>query len=145
VAPAITHFLVGAALLLFVAALLTVRYGVDRRNAFWIIPLGGIWGLLPDIHHIAPVLASELYAFHNMPWADLFAFHYTLDREFVRDRYYHSVIGSIVLFCLASGVSGGQNVWKHDLRRPTLGSSGLHSPFSRQQLRRVAPPLHSSQ
>jgi len=53
VAPAITHFLVGAAILLSIAVPLAMRYDVDREHAIWLVPLGGIWGLAPDAHHIA--------------------------------------------------------------------------------------------
>lgn len=103
-APAITHFLVGAALLLLIATPIVLRYDIDREHAIWLIPLGGVWGLLPDVHHIAPVYTTELYAFHNSPWADLFALHYTLDRPAIRARYLESVFGSIGLFIGAVAV-----------------------------------------
>lgn len=102
-APAITHFLVGAAIALSVAAPLVLRYDIDREHAIWLVPLGGIWGLVPDAHHIAPIYAETLYAFHNSPWADVFGLHYTLDRPTVRARYYASVFGAIVAFSLATG------------------------------------------
>ena len=100
-APAIAHFLVGAALLLLAFAPIALRYDVSREHAIWLIPLGGIWGLLPDVHHIAPIFQAELYALHNTAWMDLFALHYTLDRPAVRARYYESVFGSIVFFTVA--------------------------------------------
>ncbi|GAB6878865.1 hypothetical protein JCM17823_11390 [Halorubrum gandharaense] len=103
-APAITHFLVGAALVLLSAVPLVLRYEIDREHAIWLIPVGGVWGLAPDIHHIAPVFADTLYAFHNTPWADLFGLHYTLDRPAIRARYYESVFGSIVFFVVGVGV-----------------------------------------
>ena len=102
-APAITHFLVGAAIALSVAAPLVLRYDIDREHAIWLVPLGGIWGLAPDAHHIAPIYAETLYAFHNSPWADVFGLHYTLDRPTVRARYYAGVFGAIVAFSLATG------------------------------------------
>ena len=102
-APAITHFLVGAAILLSIAVPIAMRYDVDREHAIWLVPLGGIWGLAPDAHHIAPIYAETLYAFHNSPWADVFGLHYTLDRPTVRARYYESVFGAIVAFSLATG------------------------------------------
>lgn len=97
-APAIVHFLVGAALLVALATPLFLRYGFDREHAIWLIPLGGIWGLFPDLHHITPIYSVELYALHGTPWTDLFAFHYALDRPAVRARYHGSVFGSIALF-----------------------------------------------
>ncbi|MEZ3165567.1 hypothetical protein [Halorubrum miltondacostae] len=103
-APAIAHFLLGATLLLTAAVPFVLRYDFDREHAIWLIPLGGLWGLAPDIHNIAPIAAESLYALHNTPWADLFGFHYTLDRPAVRARYDASVFGSITAFLI--GVAG---------------------------------------
>jgi hypothetical protein len=100
-APAIAHFLLGATLLLTAAVPIALRYDFDREHAIWLIPLGGVWGLAPDIHNIAPIVAESLYALHNTPWADLFGFHYTLDRPAVRARYDASVFGSITAFLIA--------------------------------------------
>ena len=100
-APAIAHFLIGAACLLTAAVPVVLRYDLDREHAIWLIPLGGIWGLIPDLHNIAPVFVETLYAFHNTPWADIFGFHYTLDRPAVRAQYEASVFGSITVFLIA--------------------------------------------
>lgn len=100
-APAIAHFLFGATLLLAMAVPIVLRYNFDREHAIWLIPLGGLWGLAPDIHNIAPIAAESLYALHNTPWTDLFGFHYTLDRPAVRARYDASVFGSITAFLIA--------------------------------------------
>ena len=100
-APAIAHFLIGAACLLTAAVPVVLRYDIDREHAIWLIPLGGIWGLIPDLHNIAPVFVETLYAFHNTPWADIFGFHYTLDRPAVRAQYEASVFGSITVFLIA--------------------------------------------
>lgn len=100
-APAITHFLIGAALLLFIVRPVALRYDINRENVIWLIPLGGLWGIAPDVHHIDPVFADTLYAFHNSPWADLFGLHYTLDRQAVRARYYETVFGAIGVFILS--------------------------------------------
>ncbi len=100
-APAIVHFLIGAALLLTAAVPIVLRYDVNREHAIWLIPLGGIWGLIPDVHNIAPMFVESLYAFHNTPWADVFAFHYTLDRTAIRAQYEASVFGSITIFLIA--------------------------------------------
>lgn len=83
-APAIAHFLVGASLLLLLAAPLAVRYGTVRRHGIALLAIGGLWGLLPDVHHVTPVYEEPLYAFHRSAWVDLFAFHYTLDLPPVR-------------------------------------------------------------
>ncbi len=97
-APAITHFLVGAAILLVVATPFAMVRRVHPVVPIWLVLIGGLWGLFPDIHHIAPVYADELRQFHNSPWADLFAFHYTLDRPYVRRQFYPSIIGGMVAF-----------------------------------------------
>ncbi|RQG96170.1 hypothetical protein [Natrarchaeobius oligotrophus] len=106
-APAIAHFLVGASLLLVLVAPLALRYGIDREHAIWLIPLGGLWGLAPDVHHVTPLFESRLYAFHNSPWADLFALHYTLDRGAIRALYLESVFASIALFIVAVAIFWG--------------------------------------
>ena len=100
-APAIAHFLLGASLALTAAVPLVLRYDFDREHAIWLIPLGGVWGLIPDIHNIAPIMGESVYALHNTPWADLFGFHYTLDRPAVRARYEASVFGSLTVFLIA--------------------------------------------
>ena len=100
-APAIVHFLVGASILLLVAVPFAYRYEVGQRWALWLVGIGGIWGLFPDVHHITPIYGTELRAFHHSPWADLFAFHYTLDRPAVRSRPMESIFGSILLFLIA--------------------------------------------
>ena len=100
-APAIAHFLLGAACLLTAAVPVVLRYDINREYALWLIPLGGVWGLVPDFHNIAPVFVESLYAFHNTAWADLFGFHYTLDRPAIRAQYEASVFGSIVVFVIA--------------------------------------------
>ena len=124
-APAITHFLFGAAVSLLLVVPLALRYDIDREVALWLIPIGGVWGLFPDVHHITPVFEAELYALHNSPWVDLFAFHYTLDRPAVRARYDESVFGSIALFILSIATFWGSthssatgNRWLR--RRPVI-------------------------
>jgi hypothetical protein len=78
-APAVAHFLVGAAILLLVAAPFCLRYQVDREYGLVLVPVGGLWGITPDFHNIAPIGTAALYRFHNSPWVDLFGLHYTLD------------------------------------------------------------------
>ena len=100
-APAIVHFLVGASILLFVVVPFAYRYEVGQRWGLWLVGIGGVWGLFPDVHHITPIYETELRAFHHSTWADLFAFHYTLDRPAVRSRQMESIFGSILLFLIA--------------------------------------------
>ena len=100
-APAIVHFLLGAALFLLVAVPFAYRYEMGQRWALWLVVIGGVWGLFPDVHHITPVYETELRALHHSAWADLFAFHYTLDRPAVRSRSIESIFASVLLFLSA--------------------------------------------
>jgi hypothetical protein len=109
-APAIAHFLVGASLLLLLAAPLAVRYGPVRRHGIAVLTVGGLWGLFPDLHHVTPVYEEPLYAFHMSPWVDLFAFHYTLDLPPIREAGIGEIelpavlvfLGAAAVFTLAS-------------------------------------------
>lgn len=126
-APAITHFLVGASILLLVATPVALRYRLSPWIPLWLVSLGGLWGLGPDIHHIAPVYETELRAFHDSAWADLFAFHYTLDRPSVRARYTESVLASILCFLGAVGAftlagTVGRQTGTDDARPPEFAS-----------------------
>lgn len=100
-APAIVHFLCGAALFLFIAAPFALRYRSDRRWELWLVLAGGVWGLVPDVHHISPVYQKRVHAIHDSPVVDIFAFHYTLDRPAIRALYIESIFVSILLFLLA--------------------------------------------
>ncbi|CDK39358.1 hypothetical protein [Halorubrum sp. AJ67] len=97
-APAITHFLVGASLCLLAAVPFIIRSDTDPLVITWLIPIGGIWGILPDVHHVAPVFATELYAIHGSPWVSLCAFHYPLDTLAVRHRAHASIFLAIAGF-----------------------------------------------
>ena len=103
-APAIAHFLVGASVLLVGAVPFLLRYDVDREYTLWLVPLGGVWGLLPDFHHIAPIGRDTLYAVHNSSWVEVFALHYTLDRTTIRLLYHESIFVTVALFTLAVAV-----------------------------------------
>lgn len=97
-APALVHFLVGASLVLLLATPIALRYELSPGWPLWLVLVGGLWGLGPDLHNVAPVFETTLRAFHESPWADLFAGHYTLDRPAVRVRHVASVFGAIVVF-----------------------------------------------
>lgn len=100
-APAIAHFLIGAGLLLIVVAPIAYRYDLDHTLTPALVPIGGIWGILPDIHHVTPIYQAQLRAIHRSPWMDLFAFHYLLDTPTVRGMYHETVFGSILFFSIA--------------------------------------------
>ncbi|GGI95276.1 hypothetical protein GCM10008995_01820 [Halobellus salinus] len=97
-APAITHFLVGASLLLYVALIALLRYEFPVEHTLWVVPIGGVWGVVPDFHHIAPAYNDALYAFHASPWVEVFALHYTLDRAAIRAQYHESIFAAIAVF-----------------------------------------------
>ena len=99
-APALVHFLGGAAILLALATPIAFADGRARRAGLWLVVAGGLWGLLPDLHHVAPVARGELRAFHDSLAANGCAFHYTLDSPAVRERTLASLAGSIAAFCL---------------------------------------------
>lgn len=90
-------------LALLCATPLALRYQLAPWAPLWLVVCGGLWGHGPDVHHIAPLYETQLYALHTSPWADLFAFHSTLDRPAVRARYTASVFGS--LLCVLAAVS----------------------------------------
>lgn len=97
-APAIAHFLAGAAILLFLMTPFAFRYNTDRNWALWLVPLGGVWGLLPDFHHVSPFAAEWLYEKHTASWVDVFALHHTLDRPTIRGLYHETIFWSIAVF-----------------------------------------------
>ncbi|NUB91480.1 hypothetical protein HT576_10665 [Haloterrigena sp. SYSU A121-1] len=102
-APAIVHFLVGASILLVLATPVALHDERVRRVDLWLVLGGGVWGLGPDLHNVAPAFRSQLHAFHDSLWAVPFAFHYALDSQAVRARPLAGIAGSILLFCLAVG------------------------------------------
>ena len=104
-APAIVHFLVGATIVLLLAVPFAVRFDFVRRHGVALATIGGLWGLFPDIHHVAPVYDEPLRALHVSVWADLFAFHYTLDRPPVREfSRYGSAFAATLVFLPVAGL-----------------------------------------
>jgi len=97
-APALVHFFVGASLLLLVATPVALQAPLPPRWLFWLVVVGGLWGLFPDVHHIAPVFEAELRALHRSPWIEIFAFHETFDQPAVRRRRLASLVGASLLF-----------------------------------------------
>lgn len=72
----LAHFAVGGIL----TALVVTIVLPDVRYPRLIVTLGGVWGIVPDGWRITPINRNAFEAFHASPWADLFWFHYTLDR-----------------------------------------------------------------
>jgi hypothetical protein len=103
-AYAIVHFLVGASLLLLLAAPLALRFERVQDSALLLVTGGGLWGLVPDAHHISPFFREQMYAIHETPFVDVFAFHYMLDLDPVRDRPNIAIFVSLALFCISVAV-----------------------------------------
>lgn len=103
-APAITHFLVGATIVLLVVAFLALRYDVDRTWAVWLVIAGGVWGLVPDFHNVTSTYHAPFRALHDSPRADLFGLHYTLDRDVVRAHDEATILVSIAAVVVATTV-----------------------------------------
>ena len=72
---AITHFAVGGALTAVVALYLLPPSRYARTSVLF----GGLWAMVPDVHWVTPVFATELYGFHSSVFANVFWFHETLD------------------------------------------------------------------
>lgn len=72
---AITHFAVGGTLTTLVLLYLLP----PTRYARSLVLVGGLWAMVPDVHRISPVFATQLRAFHGSTIADAFWLHRTLD------------------------------------------------------------------
>lgn len=73
-ARALVHFLVGASFVVLLATPLALRYETGRRHGLVLATAGGMWGMFPDLHHVAPVYGGPIRTFHQSVWADLGAF-----------------------------------------------------------------------
>ncbi|WP_049927375.1 hypothetical protein [Halopiger goleimassiliensis] len=102
-APALVHFLVGAALALVVGLPFVLRSG-RQQHALWVVVSGGIWGMLPDVHRVTPLFADLLSVLHDSRWGNVFAAHYTLDRPPFDNRPLGSIAGAVLTFVLAVGL-----------------------------------------
>ncbi|WP_233561689.1 hypothetical protein [Halorubrum sp. Atlit-28R] len=80
---AITHFAVGG----ICTALVALYLLPPTRYARTLVLLGGGWGMLPDVHWVAPLYASELKALHSSVFTNIFWFHQTLDVVDPTDSY----------------------------------------------------------
>ncbi|WP_434522767.1 hypothetical protein [Halorubrum sp. AS12] len=80
---AITHFAVGG----ICTALVALYLLPPTRYARTLVLLGGGWGMLPDVHWVAPLYAAELKALHSSVFTNIFWFHQTLDVVDPTDSY----------------------------------------------------------
>ncbi len=111
-APAIVHFTVGFVIVLAVLWLVPItRYRLT--GAF----LGGIWGVGPDAHHLFDGARGEqLRELHDSSIADVFFFHYTLDRPFFRALDIELTFLSLA----ALGVAFLLYDWRFGRRKPAV-------------------------
>ncbi|AHG01029.1 hypothetical protein HALLA_13455 [Halostagnicola larsenii XH-48] len=127
-APSLVHFLAGATLALFVATPLALRGHLTRRH-LWIVAIGGLWGMFPDVNYATPVFQTELATLHGSRWANLFAAHHALDQPAFATRELLSTgaavtgfVGAVACFTSASlvgehGRRGSGSPWNHLLAR----------------------------
>lgn len=115
-ALAIVHFTVGFVVVLAVLWIVPItRYRLT--GAF----LGGIWGVAPDAHHLFDGARSErIREIHDSSVADVFFFHYTLDRPFFRALNIELVFLSLAVL----GVAFLLHDWRFGRRTPAVSLVG---------------------
>ena len=80
---AIAHFAVGS----LGTALLLALVAPRLLRSPTLLVVGGVWGMIPDLHQISPVVTDALHALHRSPAADLFWFHGLMDRVDPTDSF----------------------------------------------------------
>lgn len=115
-APAIVHFTAGFVIVLAVLWIVPLtRYRLT--GAF----LGGIWGVGPDAHNLFDGARSErIRDVHDSSAADMFFFHYTLDRPFFRELSIELTFLSLA----ALGVTFLLYDWRFGRRAPAVRLMG---------------------
>lgn len=73
---AIAHFAVGVAATALLVTLLAPRF----LHSPTVLVAGGLWAIVPDVHHVLPAGSSTVRALHVSVWSDLFWFHHYIDR-----------------------------------------------------------------
>lgn len=76
------------------------------RHARTLVLLCGGWGMLPDVHWVAPVYATELKALHGSVFTNIFWFYHTLDLTDSADSY---TMAALVLRAFVFVVSLGDH------------------------------------
>jgi len=130
-APAIVHFTAGFVTVLAVLWVVPItRYRLT--GAF----LGGIWGVAPDVHNLfGGTRAEQLRVVHDSPAADVFFFHYTLDRPFFRELSIELTFLSLA----ALGVAFVLYDWRFGRREPAVRLFGnSNEPQDRTETENVS-------
>jgi hypothetical protein len=118
---ALTHFAVGATM----TALVTMYLLPPTRYARTLVVLGGIWGMLPDVHWVAPVYAAELKAFHGSVFMNVFWFHEALDVLDPTDSYTVAAAALGVFI----GVTLLGDRWEYTIRERAAPAMATGSPI----------------
>jgi len=72
---AIAHFAVGA----MATALLLTLVAPRLLHSPTALVVGGLWGMLPDVHWVLPAGSGAVRSFHMSSWSNVFWFHNYVD------------------------------------------------------------------
>ena len=92
---AIAHFAVGT----MATALLLALVAPRLLHSPTVLVGGGVWAMVPDVHHVLPVGSGLVRSFHMTPWANVFWFHHYLDR--VDAAHSRELAGALVVLLVA--------------------------------------------
>jgi hypothetical protein len=73
---AIAHFAVGT----MATALLLALVAPRLLRSPTVLVAGGVWAMVPDVHHVLPTASGLVRSFHMSVWSNVFWFHHYLDR-----------------------------------------------------------------
>lgn len=118
---AIAHFAIGGTCTALVAFYLLP----PTRYARTLVLLGGVWGMVPDIHWVIPIYAPELKALHTSVFTNVFWFHQTLDVVDPTDSYMLAAL-ALGAFIITVGL-GDHWTYRTDERSPETAESGRFS------------------
>ena len=94
----LTHFAFGALCATFLISYLLP----DLKYSRTLIITSGIWAMLPDFHHVAPIFEAQLRAVHYSVLSNIFWFHQVFDRADSGDshRLAAVMLGALLLVTL---------------------------------------------
>ena len=92
----LAHFAIGATLTTLIVTFVIPGVRYPRL----VVVCGGVWAMLPDAWRVAPIYREELRAFHASPYADIFWFHYTLDRIEAHDSQFFALVMVLVFLAV---------------------------------------------
>ncbi|WP_152420952.1 hypothetical protein [Halorubrum coriense] len=104
--PVFAHALCGAALLLVFVWPVMFRYELGPRTILWLIPIGGIWGSLPELYALGSRAVGSTPTVHDSRWMELFGLYYTVDQMLARIHVW--IVIGLAFVALLVAVAG---VW----------------------------------